>query len=187
VRGGADATFHSGAEEKVAGFRNQRGLVAIARLKAEVLSATGDGAPLAGGEFIRAGEVIEGGGIGRAPGGVFVKPHGLAHDDLPLAVAVEPGVDGVVAGVEELSVDGFVFIGFVGEDGDSGGEECVRVHDFYRAAVALRHGLDVGKNGGLIHGAAFFVVGHGVVGVISGPGSFVSGDECVVELPGATD
>ena len=118
--------------------------------------------------------VVDGGG-----GRVFVVAHSLAGDDLPLTATLHPSVGFMIASSHGLAEDSFAFILVKTYDGGIADKTRLRIFDFDRTGVAGRKGCDVRHERIFVHGVAFFVEVHGVIGDVFFPRSLITGGDAI--------
>ena len=113
---------------------------------------------------------------------VFVITVCLAGDDLPFAVAPQPGVGDVITRRQILAEDGFGFVGVVAQNSGVTDDPALDLVDLDGAGISGRHRRDVGNQFGFIERAAFLVGEDAVVGKIFFPRSLITRHDGVVQL-----
>src|SRR5438067_56445 len=98
----------------------------------------GDRSGLAGRELIFPDVVGKFRFIGFADRWVFVITVGLAGDDLPVAVPMEPGVGDVITRLQVLTEDGFGFVGVVAQNRGVANDPANDVVDLDGAGISGR-------------------------------------------------
>src|SRR5205807_8334525 len=111
----------------------------------------------------------------------------LAGDDLPVAVALEPGVSDVITRLQVLAEDRLRLVGVVTEYGGVADNPALGVLDLNRSGIPGRHRVDVGDQFWFIENAPFLVGEDAVLCEVFFPWRLIAGNDGVVKLLGATD
>src|SRR6476620_3551193 len=111
----------------------------------------------------------------------------LAGDDLPIAVALEPGVSDVITRFQVLAKDGLGLVSVVTEYGGVADNSALGVLDLNRSRIAGRQRSDVGDQFWFVEKAPLLVGKDAVVGKIFFPRRLIAGNDGVVKLLSATD
>src|SRR5262249_55932344 len=119
--------------------------------------------------------------------GIFVVAQHLLGDDLPLAVAQEPCVGGVVARFEHLAEDDFGFVEIVAEDGGIRKDAALRSDDLDGAGIASGERNNIFDERFLVHAATFLVKEEAIVRKVFLPRRRVSASDGIEEFLRATD
>src|SRR5438876_2563972 len=98
----------------------------------------GDGPRLTGREFVLSNVVGKFLFVSFADRRVFIITVGLAGDDLPFAVAPQPGVGDVVTRLQVLTEDGFGFVGVVTQHRRVANDPADDVVDLAGAGISFR-------------------------------------------------
>src|SRR4030095_7461079 len=122
--------FDTFAEKNLWCFREQLLFFAVS-FDEQLISFGNDRPRLAAGQFICANVLREFFWIRFPYGGVFVVAMCLAGDDLPVAVALQPGVGDVISCFQFLPEDRFGFVSIVTENRSVSDNAALRVFDFY--------------------------------------------------------
>src|SRR5206468_2518050 len=125
--------------------------------------------------------------IGFSHGRVFVVAMGLAGDNFPLAVALQPGVSDVIPGFQVLAEDRLSLVSVVAEYGCAADNPALRFLDLNRTGITCRHRRDVGDQFWFVENAAFLVSEDAVVGEVFFPRRLIAWNDGVVKLLSATD
>ncbi len=110
------AALGAGMKEEIGRFGLEENLRHFASFDVQLSAFAGDGEGFTRGDLIGSDEVVEVSGVDLSDGRIFVVAKELTGDDLPPAVAKEPGVGAVITGVEDLAVDDLGFVEVVAED-----------------------------------------------------------------------
>ncbi len=90
----------------------------------------------------------------------------LARDDLPIAVALQPGVSDVITRFQVLAEDRLRLVRVVTEYSRVANDPALGVYDFDGSRITGRQRGDVGYQFWFIEDAAFFVGKDAVVGEV---------------------
>jgi hypothetical protein len=137
-------------------------------------------------QFVRPDVVSKLFWIGFSYGRVFVVAMCLARDDLPIAVALQPGVSDVITRFEVLTEDRLGLVGIVTEYGDVADNPALRVLDLNGSRLPGRQTGNVGDQVWLVENASFLVGEDAVVGEVFFPRRLITGSDGVVKLLSAT-
>jgi len=111
----------------------------------------------------------------------------LARDDLPIAVALQPGVGDVITRFQVLAEDRLRLVRIVSEYRRVANDPALGVYDFDCSRITGRQRGDVGYQFWFIEDAAFFVGKDAVVGEVFLPWCLITGNDGIVKLLRATD
>ncbi len=179
-------TFDTFAEKEIGCFGEELVLFAFA-FDEQFLAVGRNRSGLAGREIVGTDVVSELSRVGFSHRWVLVVTVRLAGDDLPSAVALQPGVGGVVTRVQLLTEDRFGFAEVVAQDSGIADDPALDVGNLNRAGIPSRHWGDVGDELGFIEGPAFFVGKDAIIREIFFPGHLISRRDRIAKLLGATD
>src|SRR5205807_2526123 len=97
----------------------------------------GDGSGLSGREFVTTDKIVKFFSVGFADRRVFIIAVGLAGDDLPIAIAPQPGVGDVITRLQVLTEDGFGFVGVVSQNSRVANDPADDVFDLNGAGISF--------------------------------------------------
>src|SRR5262249_25081112 len=118
---------------------------------------------------------------------IFIVTMCLAGDDLPIAVALKPGVSDVITRLEILSKDCLLFVEVVTEYGGVPNDSALSVLNLNRSGISGRQRGDIGDQLRFVENASFLVGEDAVVSEIFFPRRLVAGRDRIVKLLSATD
>ena len=139
------------------------------------------------GQFVRADEVGKLFRIGFSYRRIFIVTMCLAGNDLPIAVALKPGVSDVITRFQILAEDCLGLVRIVTEYRCVPNDAAMSIFNSNRSRVTGREGGDVGDQLRFIEKASFLVSEHAVVGEMFLPRSLIAGYQGIVELLRASD
>jgi len=111
----------------------------------------------------------------------------LAGDDLPIAVALQPGVSDVITRFQVLAEDRLGLVSVVTEDGSVTDNPALGVLDLDGSRISGRQRRDVADQFWFVENAAFLVGEDAVVGEVLFPRRLVAWNDSVVKLLSPTD
>src|SRR5207249_7370856 len=162
-------------------------LVLLVSLDGNVGASGHDGSRLSRRQFVGTVVVSKLFRIGLSRGGIFVVAMCLAGDDLPIAVALEPGVSDVITRLQILAEDRLGLVGVVTEYGGVADNPTLDVLDLNRSGIPCRHRRDVGDQFWFVEKASLLVGEDAVLCEIFFPRRLIAGDDGVVKLLCAMD
>src|SRR5579863_4656937 len=121
--------FNTFAKEQITGLREEPLLRSAGRLRKKRFAFARHFYGFSGRELIHAGVVGILGDFRSAQSGIVVVPKRLFGDDLPYAVASQPGVGRVISSPNILAGNGFGFVHVVGQDRRAADDAALRVID----------------------------------------------------------
>src|SRR4029077_5513021 len=152
-------------EKKSLMFREQLLFLAIPFDK-QLVAFGRDGSCLTGCQFVRADVVSKPFCIGLSQSRIFVVAMRLAGDDLPIAVALQPGVGDVITRFQVLAEDRLGLVSVVTEDGSVTDKPVLGVPDLDGSRISARQPCDIALQFWLVENAAFLVGEDAVVGEV---------------------
>src|SRR4029077_1265515 len=166
-------------EKKSLMFREQLLFLAIPFDK-QLVAFVRDGSCLPGCQFVRADVVSKPLCIGLSQSRVFVVAMRLAGDELPIAVALQPGVGDVITRFQVLAEDRLGLVSVVTQDGSVIDNPALGVLDLDGSRISGRQRRDVGDQFWFVENASFLVGEDAVVGEVLFPRRlFAWNDGCV--------
>ena len=111
----------------------------------------------------------------------------LAGDDLPIAVALQPGVSDVITRLQALAEHRLRLVSVVTEYGGVADNSALGVLDLNRSGIPGWHRVDVGDQFWFIENAPLLVGEDAVFGEVFFPRRLIAGSGGVVEFLSATD
>src|SRR5207249_9177248 len=162
-------------------------LVLLVSLDGNVGASGHDGSRLSRRQFVGTVVVSKLFRIGFSHGGIFVVAMCLAGDDLPIAVALEPGVSDVITRLQVLAEDRLGLVSVVTEYGGVANNPALGVLDLNRSGIPRRHRGDVGDQFRFVEKASLLVGEDAVVGEVFFPRRLIAGNDGVVEFLSAMD
>jgi len=105
---------------------------------------------------------------------------GLAGDDLPVAVALQPGVSDVITCFQVLSEDRFGLVSIATQYGGVADNPALGLLDLNRSGISCRQRGDVGDQFRFVENAPFLVGEDAVFGEVFFSRGLVTGDDGVV-------
>src|SRR5438309_9379861 len=106
----------------------------------------------------------------------------LAGDDLPIAVAPQPGIDNMITRPQMLAKNRLRLVSVVTKDGHVIVNPTLHLLEFDRTRISGWHRRDIRNELGLILGASFFIGKNRIVGEILLPRSLIAGKHGVIQL-----
>ena len=146
-----------------------------------------DGSGLTGCQFVRADVVSKPFCIGLSQSRIFVVAMRLTGDDLPVAVALQPGVGDVITRFQVLAEDRLGLVSVVTEDGSVTDNPALDVLDLDGSRISGRQRRDVADQFWFVENVAFLVGEDAVVGEVLFPRRLVTWNDGVVKLLSPTD
>src|SRR6476469_472761 len=111
----------------------------------------------------------------------------LTGNDLPIAIALKPGVSDVITCFQILAKDGLGLVSVVTEYRGVPNDPALSVLNLNRSGISRRQRCDVGDQLWLVENVAFFVGEDAVVGEMFFPGPLIAGHQRIVKLLSASD
>src|SRR6478736_10151550 len=111
----------------------------------------------------------------------------LAGDDLPIAVAPQPGIDNMITRLQILDKNRLRLVSVITKDGHVIVNSTLYLFDFDRTGISRWHRRDIRNKLRLVHGASFFISKNGIFGEILLPRNLIADNHGVVQLLSSPD
>src|SRR6187397_3164165 len=106
----------------------------------------------------------------------------LTGDDLPITVALKPGVSDVITRFQVLAEDRLALVGIVTEYRGVPDDPALSVLDLNRPGISGRQRCDVGDQLRFVENSTFFISEDAVVGERFFPRRLITGHQRIVKL-----